>query len=614
MLPKNSVALQPKSGQYGGTTVWWWAALVLVLAGTRILARQLSPWEWDDFVFAAALDTFAPHQQVPHPPFYPGFVGVGRMARWIVGDSYAALTWVSVAAGMLSLGFLFLAANELLGCRRRAVGAVVLFAFFPAVWLHAGVPLSDPLGLAVALAGWWLVLLARRRPWALTGAAAAAAAAVSVRPQTAVVVALPLLHLVVAQRPRRKALAAVVAGAAGVIVLYALPIVLAGGGLGGPWRVFSYQTNFVVHSDSLMAHHWDLFRVAQRYLVDLWGTPWLALVVAVLVVAGATVMWRENPRAVAALTLAFAPYVVLIVVFCDPQTAGRYAMPALAMVAILAAVALTKAEQRCGLPSGLLLGFVTVACAVVAAPGVMVVSQRASPPVAAAAELRRLAADRPFQVVFEPALLVHVAALFPGAPRFALGSRQPRADVPAFSFSTTPADGASAFSWPHQRFFARVGRGRYLHVAVAPLPPQVVLGAGFHAQEIDRSRAPEEPFHWMGRRGVLVLPPSGSALHLTLDLVVPLPKLDAAPTISVAVGGALLDSFVATASRHSKMFHIARSLLHPERPTEMVITTTHTFVPAARGEGEDRRVLGLQVRNPRLKVLAGAGEAVAGGR
>ncbi len=92
---------------------------MLVLAGTRILARQLSPWEWDDFVFAAALDTFAPHQQVPHPPFYPGFVGVG----------------------------------------------------------------------------WWLVLLARRRRWALTGAAAAAA--VSLRPQTAVVVALPWVHLVV---------------------------------------------------------------------------------------------------------------------------------------------------------------------------------------------------------------------------------------------------------------------------------------------------------------------------------------------------------------------------------------------------------------------------------
>ena len=132
------------------------------------------------------------------------------------------------------------------------------------------------------------------------------------------------------------------------------------------------------------------------------------------------------------------------------------------------------------------------------------------------------------------------------------------------------------------------------------------MGAGFYGQEMDRSRAPEGAFHWMGRHGVLVLSPSGSALRLKLDLVVPVPKL--------AVRGAILGSFVATASRHSKKFDIARSLLHPERPTEMVITATHTFVPAARGEGEDRCVLGLQVRNPRLQVLAGLGEADDGGR
>jgi hypothetical protein len=48
------------------------------------------------------------------------------------------------------------------------------------------------------------------------------------------------------------------------------------------------------------------------------------------------------------------------------------------------------------------------------------------------------------------------------------------------------------------------------------------------------------------------------------------------------------------------------------RDCEYCFLSDHTVVPAARGEGEHRRVLGLQVRNPRLEVLAGAGEAVAG--
>ncbi len=90
-----------------------------------------------------------------------------------------------------------------------------------------------------------------------------------------------------------------------------------------------------------------------------------------------------------------------------------------------------------------------------------------------------------------------------------------------------------------------------------------------------------------------------------------MPKLDAAPTFSLPVRAAFPDSCVGTASRQSKTFDIARSLLHPEHPPEMVITTSHTFVPAARSEGEDRRVLGLQVRNPRLQVLAGVGKAGA---
>lgn len=78
-------------------------AAVLVLVGTRVAARQLTPWEWDDLVFSLALDTVAPQSQVPHPPFYPGFVLLGKAMRLLVGDAHAALTWVSVL-GLAALG------------------------------------------------------------------------------------------------------------------------------------------------------------------------------------------------------------------------------------------------------------------------------------------------------------------------------------------------------------------------------------------------------------------------------------------------------------------------------------------------------------------------------
>src|SRR5215510_8734467 len=63
-------------------------ALGLILLGflMRAVALPASLWEWDDVLFARALHRFDVSASSPHPPGFPVFVLLGRVAYFLVGD------------------------------------------------------------------------------------------------------------------------------------------------------------------------------------------------------------------------------------------------------------------------------------------------------------------------------------------------------------------------------------------------------------------------------------------------------------------------------------------------------------------------------------------------
>lgn len=73
---------------------------------------------------------------------------------------------------MVTLVLFWGAVKDLFG-REVAYQATLLLASFPAAWLHAGVPLSDPAGIAAALGAWWLAIRAATQPELFLPAAAA---------------------------------------------------------------------------------------------------------------------------------------------------------------------------------------------------------------------------------------------------------------------------------------------------------------------------------------------------------------------------------------------------------------------------------------------------------
>lgn len=577
---------------------------VLVLVGTRVAARQLVPWEWDDLVFRLALDTFAPQSQVPHPPFYPGFVLLGRAMRLLVGDPHAALTWVSELASILAPGLLFLVARELGLTRGQSASAAGLLAFFPAVWLHAGVPLSDPAGLAAGLGTVWLALRGRRDVRVALVAAAVFGVAFALRPQATLPAA---IGLVLAAWPGgwRRCLALGATAIASVGTCYLLPIVLAAGGVAPVWRWTRYQTAFVLEQDSLAAHHWAVGTMARRAFVDIWASPVLAVTVLGLVALGVVGLARQVGRAGTWVVIAiFLPTAVLTWTLLDPATAGRYALPYLPLVAILVAVGgglVDRALRLEGWP--VTAGLLAVAMAVVMAPAVWRVHRQASPPVAAAEAIRAEAGIAPARVVFQSALRMHAHAFFAGAELVSVRTPEDLCTVPlgvgTWAYGLAVPDGQVA-SWPDLRALRRVGRGRYLRVPWGPVREACIrFGAGFFPEE---RTSDGSTFRWMGERGTVYVQPARADLRLEIEAVLPAWAPDQAPQVSLLVNGSTLGTMRVEGRvlRHAAV--IPAAWLHQDRDNELEITTSRTSVPAEEGRSLDRRRLGLQVRTLSVRL------------
>lgn len=119
--------------------------LALVVLVTRLPFATHRLWEWDSVLYARALEqgfhvSADIADQRPHPPGYAFYVGAASLARWVMGDSNAALVLVSIVASAAAAAALFLLARRFAG-REAAAFAALAFAVDPLVWAHGEVAL-----------------------------------------------------------------------------------------------------------------------------------------------------------------------------------------------------------------------------------------------------------------------------------------------------------------------------------------------------------------------------------------------------------------------------------------------------------------------------------------
>jgi hypothetical protein len=344
-----------------------------VAAHLPFVARSLE--DIDSINFALGLQRFDVAAHQPHPPGYPLYIALGRVLHGVVravhpGEPFhetaaLALALLSAVGGGVVVWAWTRASGSLDSLRSDASRAtqwwsVGVVACAPLLWVSALRPMSDIVGLALALVV--LAILAadasRAARAQLVVAAGLAGLAGGVRVQTALLT-LPPLALVVWRRRApwsevRTVLAALVAGGA----VWALPLVWFSGGVSGYWRALGSQAGEDFSWVEMLWTHPTPRRLAQALLdsfVAPWSRPWLAGVVLLLATVGAlaALARREERPALGLVAVAFAPYAVFHLLLQETSHV-RYALPLVVPVGWTAAHGIVAAG-RVGQAVGLLV-------------------------------------------------------------------------------------------------------------------------------------------------------------------------------------------------------------------------------------------------------------------
>lgn len=138
------------------------ALIALAVLVTRLPFATHILWEWDSALYARALEqgfhvSADIADQRPHPPGYAFYVAAANVARWIMGDSNAALVVISILASAAAAAAIYLLARRFAG-RAAAAFAAAAFAVDPLVWAHGEIALPYvvlALGSVVLAALFW---------------------------------------------------------------------------------------------------------------------------------------------------------------------------------------------------------------------------------------------------------------------------------------------------------------------------------------------------------------------------------------------------------------------------------------------------------------------------
>lgn len=354
-------------------------ALIFALAHVPFLAPSLE--DIDSVNFALGVRDFDVAAHRPHPPGYPVYIFLGKIATAIAGFGIdaapsvveaKALAVLSLLAGLLAIACLYIVfsccseapPSLRVGERLRALditafAATAIVASCPLFWYLAVRPMSDLPGLAVALAAqaclmvaWWKQTPGpdgdRRLAAPITAAsgrmivigAFLAALSIGLRSQT-VWYTLPLLLLVLMDRIGRGVAGAMIGGGVMFVVgglAWGIPLLLASGGLNAYLAALGTQAGEDFAAGEMLYLNPNPRAAAfalMRTFIDPWDSTALAVAVLILAAAGVVqLLWRDR-RSLAAILALIIPYLVFHLVFQDTSFI-RYALPLVPPVAFLA--------------------------------------------------------------------------------------------------------------------------------------------------------------------------------------------------------------------------------------------------------------------------------------
>jgi hypothetical protein len=382
------------------TAVVLGAITIAVVLATRLPFLPATLEDIDSVNFDLGVHEFDPYGHRPHPPGYAVYIAAAKLVHPFFDSHAAGLAVLSAFFAALATLPLFALLAPLTG-RRAAALATLAVVFNPAFWLNSVRPMSDVTGFAGIVGAQALLVAAWRRQdgdrWRWCAAAALAGLAIGVRLQAVLLVG-PLLAAGMLRR--RDVRLPIAASFAAAVATWLVPTIVSSG---GPARFFAKQLEVIgeaLPSEPLVADP-SIVRVV-RSAVDVFFTPWNSMAIGstllILAGAGAIVLVRRDRRALGMLALLFLPYLLYHGLLQSTETI-RYVIPALPLIAALAAVAVERACRARVLPMVAVAAAGLVIATRVTMPALRAYTNTPSPPIEAVRYLRNIARTMPSAVV-----------------------------------------------------------------------------------------------------------------------------------------------------------------------------------------------------------------------
>jgi hypothetical protein len=501
------------------------AALVLVV---RLLTAPLTLWEYDEVLFAQAVLNFDPANNHPHPPGYPLYVGLGKVAALITGEPFSALVALSILASVIGFIALRRAFVWYLGEEGLATAAALIFHLSAAMLVHGPLPMSDPVAIMFVCLALDAAAGLEREPTERRALLLGlyGSAAIGCRPQFTLLI-VPMLLFVVPRLANRRQKIVSVSGFAVLSLLWITPLA---DELGGVPDLIAYerrQAAYVVAHDAAQSRGTiSAAALVARFVSHPWGPKFIALPVLVLAIVGAVSMWRRREVGRAApLWILGASALLFALLVMDPADAARYSLPALIAVALLTGAGLRTLRDSIHVAAApalftLILGAASI---VYTRPILKARHSTPSPPAAAAAFAR---AHWPANTVIlhDLSLRPHAEFFFPGQTTMLVEAGlkkyadHPETPMVIYGDGGAPSPSSTLFQWPDSDAYGKLTRNHYRLVSLEDLPAArrfVPLSGIFPIERAARGQA----WRWLEPVAVLRLPALGkTTLALTMQL------------------------------------------------------------------------------------------------
>jgi hypothetical protein len=585
-------------------------ALGLFVTLTRLYAISHSMWDWDEALFASALRHYDVSQHHPHPPGFPLFFALAKLARIFIHDDFRALRAISIVSSLLMFPAIFALARSLRFRFRTCITAAMLFCFLPNVWYWGGTGFTDELALVTSLAGVALLLRDDRRRGTYILGCVLFAATMLVRAQN-VLLAWPWI-VASWRRLRSGQRRDVFAGTALIVVL-----VLTGYGIAAELTgVHDYiaATKSHQHYVATVDGALNPGRKPMQFLLhDFLFDPFESRSASTAMFVFALLAFVRPRRAQLDIVLTFEPNFLLAWFLLNPTGISRLSLGYIAANALLAAdgmevaAALIASRVRAIPRERLAFALQALFAAIIVGryivwvrPALREVRHTDSPPVQAMRWIRQNVARggkvytagglEPFVAYFLPDYnVIEVPDGFDPSTVHAEKNAVYATDAPSFSAQ------AINFRRAHTRLWALFNR-RYFEASVLPMTGWIKFGAGWYGEEQGDEG---ERWRWMGAESHTRLEPLAHRAQLGFRVTFPL-QGEPPPTVTVMLDGRVVERFVPKSADVERLYIVDSRAGVPD---ELVLSVDHVMNVSRMHRGADARDLGVQLHRMLWKAV-----------